>query len=210
MAGTSGFTLFPKKQETLDNIEEQIKVLATNIEVLNQKLITDPNASISPGEAIIKKQLIETIAKIEYVENFLQTTQNTLASQLLDNAKGLQKSFLTIQKSIETIPQERNELREEIVRLKALINNLNKLDKEWLQGLFSRLEILNNNMQVMNKNMGQFYSNLTDEIKRQVNSISEEATNKIYKSMVWFIIGIVTVSILASIFATIIAKSFIH
>jgi hypothetical protein len=206
MAGT-GFSFFSKKQETIDNVEEQIKVLATNIEVLNQKLITDPNAAITPGEAIIKKQLIETIAKLEYVENFLRTTQTNLSGHLLENAKVLQQSFLKIQKNIETIPQERNALREEIVKLETVVKNLNKLDREWLQGLLTRIEILNKNMQVLNDNLGEFYKNMSDEVKKQFAQLSEEATSKVYKSMVWFVVGIAVLTFIFTLLFAWVGKS---
>lgn len=194
--------LLSHKSETVENIEDQIKVLATNIEVLNQKLITDPNVAISPGEAIIKKQLVETIAKLEYVENFLRTTQNNLSNELLKNAKNLEHSFNIIQSSISSIPQERHALREEIKRLNEIITSISKLDKKWLSGLLGRLEILNKNAQVLNDNLVNFYQNLIDDITKRISAISEEASSKIFKSMVWFVIGIVVLSLIFTLIFT--------
>lgn len=194
--------LLSHKSETVENIEDQIKVLATNIEVLNQKLISDPNVAISPGEAIIKKQLVETIAKLEYVENFLRTTQNNLSNELLKNAKNLEHSFNIIQSSISSIPQERHALREEIKRLNEIITSISKLDKKWLSGLLGRLEILNKNAQVLNDNLVNFYQNLIDDITKRISAISEEASSKIFKSMVWFVIGIVVLSLIFTLIFT--------
>lgn len=194
--------LLSHKSETVENIEDQIKVLATNIEVLNQKLISDPNVAISPGEAIIKKQLVETIAKLEYVENFLRTTQNNLSNELLKNAKNLEHSFNRIQSSISSIPQERHALREEIKRLNEIITSISKLDKKWLSGLLGRLEILNKNTSVLNDNLVNFYQNLIDDITKRISAISEEASSKIFKSMVWFVIGIVVLSLIFTLIFT--------
>lgn len=194
--------LLSHKSETVENIEDQIKVLATNIEVLNQKLISDPNVAISPGEAIIKKQLVETIAKLEYVENFLRTTQNNLSNELLKNAKNLEHSFNIIQSSISSIPQERHALREEIKRLNEIITSISKLDKKWLSGLLGRLEILNKNASVLNDNLVNFYQNLIDDITKRISAISEEASSKIFKSMVWFVIGIVVLSLIFTLIFT--------
>jgi len=57
-----------------ENMEDQIKILATNIEVLNQKLISDPNAAISPGEAIIKNQIASALAKLDEIQKEINAT----------------------------------------------------------------------------------------------------------------------------------------
>jgi len=183
-----------KSQQTED-IENQIKVLATNIEVLNQKLITDPNAAITPGESLIKRQLEENIKQGEDLAKHIKNSQAELSEKLIGNAQHLEASFKQIHDTLKKIPEEKSALSGEIRRLGDIVNSISSLNKKWLVQLFDKMEVLNRNTEILNKSIYNFYKSVVDDIGRQVNTISEEASSRIFKSMLWFIISIIALTL---------------
>ncbi len=193
--------LFKSKKTDIQDIQEQIKVLDTNLEVLNQKLIADPNATITPGEAIIKKQLLETISKLNEVESFLKKSQDTITKEMLESADILKSAFENVKARLDSLPHERDELHEEIKRLHEITDYFAKINKASLAQLLARMDILNNNVGYLNNNLFKFYDKLTKDIFERVNGISEQASSKIFKNMMWFILSMIFLSVILTLVA---------
>ncbi len=198
--------VFGSKVSVEAGVEEQIRVLATNIEVLNQKLIADPNAAITPGEALIKKQLLDTIQKLDALEQYLRNNQANTGRSMMQGAGDLKTAFLQIKQAMDGMPQERHALQEEIKRLNEVITSLSKMDKEWLGTMLTNLDTLNKNTTLLNKNMVNFYNHLLEDMGHRIDTISQEAASRIFKNMVWFIAAIVVLSLL---FTLVFVKLFI-
>jgi len=238
-----------KKTDSIHDIEDQIKVLATNIEVLNQKLIADPNAAITPGEAIIQKKMNEALEKLKKVEEGVHSSDKSFEKELIVRAEDLSKKLkadtekLTknlvaninhlsgnmlsktdemsgkLQNSahhmdhtlkhvttvINTIPDEKKALKEEIKKLDNSIEDLSKINRKWLGNLFLKLDILNGNMKIINQSVVNLYNYLDVEFHKKIEEVGNNTSTKIFKNLAWVILAIAVVS---AIFSLIFAKLF--
>ncbi len=183
---------------SLESVEQQIKILATNVEVLNQKLIQDPNAAITPGEAVIKKQTADALVILTRLENTLRATQGDLAASVTQHIVQLKATFETVQKQLAALPNQKTAIDEQIAKLSTVTGNLDKLDKSWLHDFLEKVDVFNKNAITLNNNLISYHKGMIDAIDHKFAEVSENTSAKIFKNMLWFIIAIM---VLTAVFA---------
>ena len=60
------------------------------------------------------------------------------------------------------------------------------------------MEVVNSSANTLNQNLMDFYHNLVEGITKKVSDISEETSAKLQKTMVYFSIGVVVLTLLLS------------
>lgn len=190
---------------SMESVEQQIKILATNVEVLNQKLIQDPNAAITPGEAIIKKQTAEALTVLNRIDNTLRASQGDLAQSVTQHIAQLKATFEALQKQMGAFPNQKTALDEQIAKLNMVTGNLDKLDKSWLHDFLEKVDVFNKNAITLNNNLISYHKGMIDAIDHKFAEISENTSARIFKNMLWFIIAII---VLTAVFALVFSSIF--
>lgn len=112
------------------DIESQIRILATNLEILNQKITKNPEELISPGEKAINDKLADLEEKVEYLLNIMKSTEIW-----------------------HTLRTERELMQAQTAKLEKVLSNLNKVDKVWLAEMFEKMSEMNATTIEVNENM---------------------------------------------------------
>ena len=141
-------------------IQQQIQVLATNLEILNQKLNQDPDALVSPGEQAIKDSMEEMQSKMEYLQNLLKTTQ-------------LESSM----------KKEKEDLKKEVVKFNRIVSNLNKFDKDWMADLLANINKVNLSSNKLAAGIEKFSAETEQLVNNQRAEITKSIYHRLYKSL---------------------------
>ncbi|RME52753.1 hypothetical protein D6783_03850 [Candidatus Woesearchaeota archaeon] len=191
-----------KKQRQLqESIEQQIKILATNVEVLNQKLIQDPNAAITPGEAIIKKQTAEALQYLKRIEQVQASATSEVTEAVTQQVQKLQATFQTMVKELDRFPQEKAALSESVENLKRIIDQLDKLDKSWLADFLAKVDVFNKNVTNLNNNLVAYHNGMVEAIDKKVGEVASNVTLHLQKNLFWVMVIIAVVVFTVSLLA---------
>ena len=114
---------FQRRNNSKEDIDDQLKILATNIEVLNQKLLTDPNTTFSPGEAVIKKDFESLNARfIKFEKHYAGIIAGVDKMELMTN--NAYKALVLLTKRIEKSNMElRKQINSTIVKSNLNLQN---------------------------------------------------------------------------------------
>lgn len=152
--------LFDKKEDK--DMQTSIKILATNLEILNQKLNQDPNAAISPGEKAIKDSIADMTTELEYVKNVLKSTQSDISGAFKDEKAAMQK---------------------QIGEMNRVSEALTKLDKQWLKALMTEMEKLNKNANELDETIIAHKNDMYKILDTQRAAITKSIYHKLFKSL---------------------------
>lgn len=142
-------------------IQQQIRILATNLEILNQKLNQNPDAALNPAEAALKEKVDELGQNLEYVKNVLKTNQN--------NPEGLR--------------EQKDMLQAEIARLNQVTQNMGGLDKNWLKNLNQHINSFNDAAQTLSQNMNNTAQNMHHILESQRAEITKRIYHRLFRSL---------------------------
>lgn len=179
-----------KQKQIQESIEQQIKILATNVEVLNQKLIQDPNAAITPGEAIIKKQTADSLQYLKRIEHLMSGMNNDITDSVTSQVQKVQGTFQNMVKELDRFPQEKVQLGENIETLQRVIEQLDKLDKTWLADFLTKVDVFNKNVNNLNTNLVSYHNEMVKTIHEKVSEVSSLVSNHIFKNIFWVFLSI--------------------
>lgn len=142
-------------------MQQQIRILATNLEILNQKLNQNPDAALNPTEAALKEKVDELGHNLEYVKNVLKTNQN--------NPEGLR--------------EQKEMLQAEIARLNQVTQNMGGLDKAWLKNLNQHVNAFNTAAQTLSQNMNDASQNMHHVLESQKAEITKRIYLRLFRSL---------------------------
>jgi chromosome segregation ATPase len=142
-------------------MQQQIRILATNLEILNQKLNQNPDAALNPTEAALKEKVDELGQNLEYVKNVLKTNQN--------NPEGLR--------------EQKDMLQAEISRLNQVTQNMNGLDKNWLKSLNQHVNSFNTAAQTLSQDMNNTAQNMHHILESQKAEITKRIYLRLFRSL---------------------------
>jgi len=142
-------------------IQQQIRILATNLEILNQKLNQNPDAALNPAEAALKEKVDELGQNLEYVKNVLKTNQN--------NPEGLR--------------EQKEMLQAEIARLNQVTQNMGGLDKNWLNNLNHHITSFNDAAQALSQDMNNTAQNMHHVLESQRAEITKRIYLRLFRSL---------------------------
>lgn len=103
-----------------NNIETQLKILATNLEVLNQKIIKNPEDILSPGEKLIEERLEELEKKVNHLTDLLKSTE--------------------IWNSLD---KQKESIEHQVGQIERVVDNLQKVDKPWINESLQKISEVN-------------------------------------------------------------------
>lgn len=159
--------LFSSKKDKNNEIEDTIKILSTNLEVLNQKLSSNSSGSFE-GLPQLERKLDDLSKKVDYVNYFLKGLQNNLG----DFFSSSDAKFNILDKEIKKSQTETNNH----IDLKQ-----NELKKDINQGLINLLYNINEKFKNNNLNLINLFNNF-DHFKQEFPqrfSIIDEKLNKL-------------------------------
>ncbi|MBD3304352.1 hypothetical protein GF343_04345 [Candidatus Woesearchaeota archaeon] len=142
-------------------IQQQIRILATNLEILNQKLNQNPDAALNPAEAALKEKVDELGQNLEYVKNVLKTNQN--------NPEGLR--------------EQKEMLQSEIARLNQATQNMGCLDKDWLNSLNQHIHAFNSAASSLSQNMDATAKNMHHVLESQRAEITKRIYLRLFRAL---------------------------
>ncbi|NJL43764.1 MAG: hypothetical protein HC945_00345 [Nitrosarchaeum sp.] len=197
-----------KQKEMQESIEQQIKILATNVEVLNQKLIQDPNAAITPGEALIKKQTADALQYLKRIEHVISGVGTDITEAVTGQVQKLQTTFQNMVKELDRFPQEKAQLSESIKTLERIIEQLDRLDKTWLADFLQKVDVFNKNVTNLNNNLVSYHKAMVEAIDKKVGDVSQQVSNHIFKNIFWVFLTIGGIAMVFTFLGNLIAKAF--
>jgi hypothetical protein len=148
--------------KTDKDIHNQIQILATNLEILNQKLHQNPDAAISPGEVAIRDSLDEVQKEMVYVKNVLKSTQ------------------MDVQNTFKT---EKETIAAQVQKMNKATQALGKFDKDYLNALMSQLQSFNNNAEMLNKSLDHYSSQMYRVMDTQRAAITKTIYQKLFRGL---------------------------
>jgi DNA anti-recombination protein RmuC len=199
------------KSDDSEKFEEQLKILATNIEVLNQRLIANPETLISPAETQAKERMDKITQMVQELNDFLKnsdskvertlTVQNTNVVELLaimkrkgdtfsELVKEVQakleentKNFSQISKEVQILPEYKKKLDEQLTQFDQRLQSLNSINKEWLHDILMRIDAFHDAIVKMNKNLITFNDNI-DIATKQIDTIVQNRIGQISEQVI--------------------------
>lgn len=146
-----------------DNVQEEIRVLATNVEVLNHRLST---ASIG-DDPILKRNISQVIRQINYLYGVIEELEKNVDDRIDQGFKTVGGYFADVEKRIDVIGQLSNYLYRinevELSRLKDSINALEKVIGENKE-LWDKLNDVKLNILKTEKSNEDRYASLRTEM----------------------------------------------
>jgi len=188
-------------------MEEQIKILATNLEVLNQMLVKDPNLAAATGEGIgggiSPQQFQEMMDNFKNINRKVDNNDNQLReliNQELDYIKTTLKKMGEL--NVE-FPKQKQELDIVVKRLNNMIEMFTAADKQSMGSLAKQMHDFNQNVSGINENIQYFQKKVIENVNFKVNEIGEVVANRIARTG---IIGVVAFVILGIVFFLLFGK----
>ncbi len=167
-------------------MEEQIKILATNLEVLNQMLVKDPNLAAATGSGLgggISPQqfaeLMDNLKGINHRVDDNDTQLRELLNQELDYIKTTLKKMSEINSEM---PRQKQELDIVVKRLNNVIEMFSAADKQSMGSLAKELHDFNQNTSAINENIQFFQKKVIENINYKVNEIGDVVANRIART----------------------------
>lgn len=211
---------FTDKQRFM--LEEQINVLATNVEILNQKLLQTPEAVMSPGEAEIKKAVMYAIHSVNQIQDVLKSGNRDMRAylehqykifagqidtvkvqteelknereQLAQTIQVLQSSVHAMTEELKQFPEEKRSLSGEITQLQSVADELANLNRAWLGDLLNRIEQYTTTIDRLNTSLESYNEEIRNVTEQKITQIGEQTSEKIHKLLIYTIIIILILS----------------
>ncbi|MEM4268427.1 MAG: hypothetical protein QXK37_06390 [Candidatus Woesearchaeota archaeon] len=172
-------------KEDYSKMEEQIKILATNLEVLNQMLVKDPNLGGAVGEGvggISPQQYQELMDNIKNLARKYDAENNNLRELLNQELDYIKTTLRKIQELNAEFPKQKQELDIVVKRLNNVIEMFSAADKQSMGALTKEMRDFNQNVASLNENMQFFQQKLLENINYRVNEVGENVANKLART----------------------------
>jgi len=203
-----------------NKFKDELQILATNIEVLNQKILRNPEAGISPGETLIKKEIAKvevSVARVkeslaQYVGqmNVISQRNSALQSNFDKTAKEVKASV----EGIKNLSVNSGAIDNQARQLQAVVANLQTVNREWLRHFLDRVEFLNTNVSQLNAQLGatnKYLSNVasqvTESVEGKINDMSNRTTTALSKNLMYYIIAIIVLSFIVPAIVTVLIRA---
>ncbi len=191
--------------KNLDNMEEQIKILATNLEVLNQMLVKDPNIAAATGGGglgggMSQQQYMELSDNIKNLGRKVDANDNQLRELLNVELDYIKNTLKKLGELTNEFPKQKQELDIVVKRLSSVIEMFNAADKQSMGSLAKEMHDFNKNVAGISENIQFFQSKVIENINYKVNEMGTEVATKLSKAgMIG--IAVIVVIILAGVIA---------
>ena len=100
--------LFKRKEES-KSTEEELKILATSIEVINQRLAQIPGMDLTESRMMAEKQSAEIFKKLDYMDQMLKFNEKSVKDSIEDAKNSSAKQINTLNQSIKSFVDAYNQ-----------------------------------------------------------------------------------------------------
>jgi len=181
-------------------MEEQIKILATNLEVLNQMLVKDPNLAAATGggigEGISPQQFQELMDHMKGVNRKIDNNDNQLR-ELLNQELDYIKTTLKKQSELSAeMPRQKQELDIVVKRLNNVIEMFSAADKQSMGSVAKELHDFNQNTSSINENIQFFQKKVVENVNYKINEIGEVVANRVTKTFAFVMVAFIVVAVI--------------
>jgi len=179
-------------------MEAQIRILATNLEVLNQMLVKDPNLAAATGGGVgggmSPQQFQEILDRIKALNRKVDANDNQLR-ELLNQELEYIKTGLKRGAPAGT-GQQKSELDIALKRLNSAIELFTAADKQAIGSLAKEMHDFNQNVANINDNIQFFQKKVIENVNYKINEIGDVVANRIARTgmigiAIFVVIGLV-------------------
>jgi preprotein translocase subunit SecF len=196
--------LFGNTQEN-PKMEEQIRILATNLEVLNQMLVKDPNLAMATGGftgGMSPQQFQEMVDNLKNIVRKIETNDTSMREVLNQELDYIKTTLKKIQDLNTEFPKQKQELDIVVKRMNSMIETFSAADKQSIVMLSKDLRDFNQNIGNLNENMQFFQQKLLETINYKVNEIGSNVSNKLARTAmigmgIFVVVGVIFIFIVA-------------
>lgn len=186
-------------------MEEQIKILATNLEVLNQMLVKDPNLAAATGDGfggISPQQYQELMDNFKNVTKKVDNNDNQLRELLNQELDYIKSTLKKISEVHAEFPKQKQELDIVVKRLNNVIEMFSAADKETIGSLAKQMHDFNQNVSGINENIQYFQKKVIENVNYKVNEIGDVVANRVTKTVTFAFVGFAVFAAIAVVVAT--------
>jgi ElaB/YqjD/DUF883 family membrane-anchored ribosome-binding protein len=168
-------------------MEEQSKILATNLEVLNQMLVKDPNLAAATGEGvgggISPQQYQEMMDNFRNINRKVDNNDNQLRELLNQELDYIKTTLKKMGELNNELPKQKQELDIVVKRLNNMIEMFSAADKQSMGSLAKQMHDFNQNVSGINENIQYFQKKVIENVNFKVNEIGEIVANRLTKTI---------------------------
>jgi len=172
--------------QNYQKMEEQIKILATNLEVLNQMLVKDPNLAAATGEGIgggiSPQQHQELMDNFRNINRKVDNNDNQLRELLNQELDYIKTTLKKMGEINNALPKQKQELDIVVKRLNNMIEMFTAADKQSMGSLAKQMHDFNTNVSGINENIQYFQKKVVENVNFKVNEIGEIVANRLTKT----------------------------
>jgi methyl-accepting chemotaxis protein len=187
-------------------MEEQIKILATNLEVLNQMLVKDPNlasGSVEGGGGLSPQQYMEMLDKLKALSAKIDNNDNQLREVLNQELDYIKSTLKRMGEIDAEFPKQKQELDIVVKRLNNVIEVFSAADKQSMGSLAKEMHDFNQNVAAINENIQFFQKKVIENVNYKVNEIGDIVANRLFRTGM---IGIAVFVVVGILFFLLFAK----
>jgi len=189
--------------QNYQKMEEQIKILATNLEVLNQMLVKDPNLAAATGDGvgggISPQQHQEMMDSFRNINRKVDNNDNQLRELLNQELDYIKTTLKKMGEINQALPKQKQELDIVVKRLNNMIEMFTAADKQSMGSLAKQMHDFNQNVSGINENIQYFQKKVIENVNFKVNEIGEIVANRLTKSSV-VVLGVFVIIALVFVF----------
>ncbi len=166
-------------------MEEQIKILATNLEVINQMLVRDPNLAAATGEGfggISPQQYQEMLDNFRRLNQKVDNNDNQLRELLNQELDYIKTTLQKMSEINAAFPRQKMELDTVVKRLSSVIEMFDAADKQSMGALAKALRDFNQNAGTINDNIMYFQKRVLENVNFKINEIGEVVANRLART----------------------------
>jgi ABC-type transporter Mla subunit MlaD len=159
-----------EKKEQLTNMEQQIRILSTSIEAINQRLSsTDAVAGgYAAGDVHRTSELIEKMADLK--------------KDIAGNFDSINQTMAKLKNDLEQFSKEKDAIKGQVMKLNELIGSFAAVDKKWLRLLIERIDKFNENSGNLNDNLMYFHKNLLERVNEKIGDMGDIVANRLTRT----------------------------
>ncbi len=159
-----------EKKEQLTNMEQQIRILSTSIEAINQRLSsTDAVAGgYAAGDVHRTSELIEKMADLK--------------KDIAGNFDSINQTMAKLKNDLEQFSKEKDAIKGQVMKLNELMGSFAAVDKKWLRLLIERIDKFNENSGNLNDNLMYFHKNLLERVNEKIGDMGDIVANRLTRT----------------------------
>jgi hypothetical protein len=187
--------LFGKKSNEL--VEDQIKILSTNVEALNQRLVQEPTSAGTESSSGQKNA--EILEQFRQASEVQKARQNELKEIMVNQLTQLNSRLAGFQSTFSTFARDREQFSMTMDKFADVVSELGKFNGAMQKDLVKQLTTFNSSAYYLNQNIVEYRKEIDDLLNQRLHEIGESVANKLVRTTTYFIIGIVVLSIILSL-----------